>query len=90
MKIDGQSDRLSSWMGAICSLLILLVIAIYAYMKLNTLMLRSDMDIVQILHDTYYDYDYEFSYKNGFNIAAAFTSYDNEEERILDPSYGEL
>ena len=48
------------------------------------------MDVVQILHDTYYDDDYEFSYKDGFNIAAAFTAYDNEEERTLDPSYGEL
>ena len=27
---------------------------------------------------------------NGFNVAAAFTAYDNESENILDPSYGEL
>ena len=28
--------------------------------------------------------------KDSFNLAAAFTAYDNETEPILDPSYGEL
>ena len=31
-----------------------------------------------------------FSFENGFNFAIGFTAFDNEEEEILDPSYGEL
>lgn len=31
-----------------------------------------------------------FSFDNGLNLAVAFTAYDNEEEPILDESYGQL
>ena len=45
---------------------------------------------MQIMHDGHHPPEQEFGYDNGLNIAAAFTAYDNERERILDPSYGEL
>lgn len=31
-----------------------------------------------------------FSYKNGLNVAMAFTAYDTEKSYILDETYGEL
>ena len=34
--------------------------------------------------------DDRFTYKNGFNVAAAFTAYNGNTEWSLDPSYGEL
>ena len=40
--------------------------------------------------DYYYDEDFTFNYNNGFNIAVAFTAYDDETEWILDDSYGEI
>ena len=38
----------------------------------------------------YYDENFEFHSKDGFNIAAMFTAYDDDPEPILDPTYGEL
>lgn len=31
-----------------------------------------------------------FDYSQGFNIAVAFTAFDNDQEWILDPAYGDL
>ena len=33
---------------------------------------------------------YKFTIENGFNLAVAFTAYDNEPEPIIDKSYGEV
>ena len=35
-------------------------------------------------------YDYNFSHDLGFNLAIAFTDFDNNLEPILDKSYGQL
>lgn len=34
--------------------------------------------------------DYRFTVENGFNLAVAFTAFDNEPDPILDKSYGEV
>lgn len=34
--------------------------------------------------------DVIFDASKGLNVAIAFTAFDNEQENILDPSYGEL
>ena len=77
-------------MGALCTLLIFIIIGLYAYLKVVTLLARKDVNIVQVLHSNYHSEKFEFGYEDGFNIAFAFTKFDNEVERILDPSYGEL
>ena len=38
----------------------------------------------------YFDEFYEFNSKDGFNIAAMFTAYDDNPDPILDPTYGEF
>ena len=38
----------------------------------------------------YFDEFYEFDSKDGFNIAAMFTAYDDNPDPILDPTYGEF
>ena len=90
MKIDGRFSKMSSWLGFLCTLMILIVIALYAYLKAWILLQRKDVKLVQIMHDSHHSAELEFGYENGLNIAAAFSAYDNQRERILDPSYGEL
>ena len=90
MKIDGRFSKMSSWLGASCTLMILIVIVLYAYLKAWILLQRKDVNIVQIMHDSHHSAEMQFNFDNGLNFAAAFTGYDNEMERILDPSYGEL
>ena len=42
------------------------------------------------VNDLYWTDDDRFEYKDGFNVAVAFTAYDSNPEWILDKSYGEL
>ena len=48
------------------------------------------MDILQTTIEGYYPEEYVFTWDNGFNVAVAFTAYDNERENILDPSIADL
>ena len=45
---------------------------------------------MQVLHANYHSEEFELGHVDGLNVAFAFTKYDNEVERTLDPSYGEL
>ena len=63
----------------------------FAYLKIDVLINKKDVDVMSTINDNYYTPDDVITYKNtGFNIAAAFTAYDSETEDILDPTYGEL
>ena len=39
-------------------------------------------------HEYFYESDYKFSQNDGFNVAAAVTSYDGNPYPIEDPSIG--
>ena len=90
MKLDGSKDSLNSLMGTLCTLVLLVVLAMYTYLKGDTLIKRKDVDILSTVKDMHYSPEDEFSYKNGFNFAVAFTAYDSNPEPILDPTYGEI
>ena len=51
---------------------------------------RKDVDVLSTINRLAFADDEVFSYKNGLNIAVAFTAYDSEKEWILDRKYGEL
>ena len=66
------------------------MILAYAYQKIDILFNRKDVDVLSTIDDFHFDDSFSFKYDNGFNIAIGFTAYDNEQEFILDPSYGVL
>ena len=91
MKIDNDGvDNLKSLMGAVCSLLLTFLVCIYAYQKMDVFLEKKDVDILSATNDLFYTDEDIFSYKNGLNVAVAFTAYDTEESWILDETYGEL
>ena len=91
MKIDNEGEsHLRSYMGAFCSILLIFVVLIYSYQKFDVFLARKDVDILSAVNDFHFTDDDIFSYKNGLNIAVAFTAYDSEESWILDETYGEL
>ena len=51
---------------------------------------RKDVDVLQTLEMNTFADDYKFTFQNGFNLAVAFTAFDDEPEPILDKSYGEI
>ena len=57
---------------------------------MDVFLARKDVDILSAVNDLLFTDDDIFSYKNGLNIAVAFTAYDSEESWILDETYGEL
>ena len=51
---------------------------------------KKSVDIVTMVNENALTSDYRFSYRNGFNVAAALTAYSSYPEVELDPTYGEL
>ena len=91
MRVDDSGGQTyGSIMGAICSIILLLITVFYAYLKLMVLIEKTDVNILTSELDMHYDDTEEFTYENGLNIAVAFTAYDSETEWILLPEYGEL
>lgn len=59
-------------------------------MKVDTLRLRNDANIMSTVNDYFFEDDEKFTFDNGLNIAIGFTAYDDDREVVLDPTYGEL
>ena len=90
MSLEDGKDQVNSYMGSICTLFLFMLICMYGYQKMDVLVAKKDVDMLSAVLDYYYDEDFTFNYNNGFNIAVAFTAYDDETEWILDDSYGEI
>ena len=65
-------------MGSLCSLLVLLVVAAYAYQKTDVWMQKKDVDVLESTTDDFYDVDYIFDFEQGLNFAFAFSAYGKE------------
>ena len=81
---------MNSVFGSILSILLFITMSCYVYLKADVLIAKKDVDVLSTVNDLFFTYEDVISYENGFNFAVAFTAYDNDEEPILDPSYGEI
>jgi len=77
MKIDGEDDQVKSGLGTFCSLILLFVTFVYAYQKLGVFLDKKDISIMLSTKDLYFSDDDIYSYKEGLNVAIAFTAYDS-------------
>jgi len=53
-------------------------------------MTREDSLVRSAVFEHFYEDTEPMTFADGLNFAAAFTSYDNETEWILDPTYADL
>ena len=90
MKLEDGNDKLQTVMGSLCSIILLLITLFYAYLKFDVLRNKKDVNVLSTIKDSFFTDADHFSYKEGLNIAVAFTAYDNERNPILDPTIGEL
>ena len=90
MSLENGNDKVNSYMGSICSLFLFMLICLYGYQKMDVLVAKKDVDMLSATLDYFYEEDFVFHYQNGFNVALAFTAYDDETEVILDDTYGEI
>ena len=88
MRLTDSEGSLKSYVGSVCSILLIFVTLWYANFKFEVLLHKKDVNILSTIKDLHYNEDFIFDSSNGLNIAVAFTAYDDEKEWILDPSYG--
>ena len=90
MKLDEGEIGKTSFFGGICTFILMIVIVLYSYLKLDVLIGKKDVDILSTINDVSYTPDDVFNYKNGLAFSAGFTAYDSNQEPILEPEYGEI
>ena len=78
-------------MGALCSLLLLVVMLTYTGYKISILEGKKSIDIVQAVKENHFDSSDVFSYNQGLNVAVAVLNpFDPITHQHIDPSYGEI
>ena len=77
-------------MGTVCSLILIIIVCTYAYIKVDVFLLKKDVDILFSTQKNYFNETYVFDHDKGLNFAVGFTAFDTETEDILDPSYGRI
>ena len=50
----------------------------------------KDYTVNKATHEYYYESNYAFSQNDGFQVAAAVTSYDGNQQSIEDPEIGQI
>ena len=69
MRIEEGKDVLPTKMGALCSILLIVILIMYAGYKISILEGKKSIDIVQAVQENYFDETHVFSHEQGLNIA---------------------
>ena len=78
-------------MGAACSLLLFLVICVYAGYKISILEAKTSVDILSVVEEDYFDENYVFAADQGLNIAVTVLNpTDPTSFGPIDPAYGRI
>ena len=89
--IDEGSNTLPSKMGALCSILLLIIMMAYTSYKIYIANSKRNIDIIQAVKENHFDDSHVFSAKQGLNIAAAvYNAFDPSTYELIDPSYGSI
>ena len=77
-------------MGALCSVIFIMISLIFLYSKIMVLVNVSRITVISNYQVGALTYDDQYRGEDGFFVAAALTAYDSETEPIDDPRYGDL
>ena len=69
--IDEGRDGLPSKSGALCSILLLIIMLVYTGYKISILEGKKDIDIVQAVKENHFDNSHVFGAEQGLNLAVA-------------------
>lgn len=91
MLIDDSRSALPSRVGAICSLVLLVVMIVFTGYKIDILTSKRKIDIIQAVKEFHFDDSHVFGAEQGLNIAVGLLdSFNPVSKQILDPSYGKI
>ena len=65
--------------GSIFSIILFIIVGMYTFQKANIMIRREDDYVMTSTQDSFFDLDYKFDFEKGFNIAVAFTAFDNNK-----------
>ena len=89
--LDEGKGALPSKAGALCRLLLLLVMIAYTGYKTSILSGKKSIDIMQAVKENHFDDTHVFSAKQGLNTAVGvYQTNDPSTHWPLDPSYGRI
>ena len=71
IRIDEGKDALPSMTGALCSILLLIILLAYAGYKISILEGKKSIDIIQAVIENHFDEKHSFGGEQGLNIAVA-------------------
>ena len=91
MLIDEGRDALPSKIGALCSLLLLVVMVTYTGYKIYILEGRKSIDIISAVKENYFNNENKFGAQQGLNVAVAvFNEFEESTQELIDPTYGKI
>ena len=91
--LPNGNDSLTSWTGLIMTIVLWVILLAYASLEFLNLQNNDGTHLAEYTRLNQFDHTYEFKMdKNnrGLEIAFGFTPYDDNEEPIYEPDYGEL
>lgn len=72
LRIDGEGrDALPSKLGAIFSILLMIIMLLFTGYKISRLTGKKNVDIIQAVVENHYDDEFVFGGEQGLNIAVA-------------------
>lgn len=78
-------------MGSACSILLFILMLAYSGYRLNILLEKSSVDVLESVQLNFFDDKYVFDAGQGLNLAAAvFDAREPRSEQDIDPSYGRI
>ena len=89
MQFEGGGAYVS-YMGALCSLIFIMISLVFLYSKIMVLVNVSRITVISNYQVGALTYEDKYTGEDGFFVAAALTKYDSETEPIDDPTYGDL
>ena len=87
MKLHEGKSKEATWMGAFCSLMVLLVTISYTFQKIEVLVSKRDVDILSAIEDSFLSSEEVFGAEQGLQIAVSFVNFG---DNFVDPSIGTL
>ena len=69
MKFEGGKTQLKSITGTTLTILLIIILLGYTALKVDNLIKRSKVDIISAVNEDFYDENYRFGAKQGFNFA---------------------
>lgn len=78
-------------MGAACSILLFMLMLVYTGYKVDILLEKGSVDILESVQLNYFDNNYVFDAGQGFKVAAAVVDpFNLRSEPEIDPTYGRI